>query len=218
MSISATRSRENTRARLLEAAAQVFAEVGLEGASVETICERAGFTRGAFYSNFESKDALFLDLTSTVAAQRLEIIRARIDEFVSRDTLGEGTDALALVHKIMESGMDDRLDVLLMSEIRNHALRNEAFAKAYLAQEEEMFASIERIVRGIVESGLFTLLVDVSTATRLLMSIWEGAMVRCAIGGYDGEQLQRGGGAALADMVSLLVAPGNTGHAPGSAG
>jgi len=52
MSTPATRSRENTRARLLEAAAQVFAEAGLDGASVEAVCERAGFTRGAFYSNF----------------------------------------------------------------------------------------------------------------------------------------------------------------------
>ena len=58
MSTPATRSRENTRARLLEAAAQVFAEAGLDGASVEAVCERAGFTRGAFYSNFESKDEL----------------------------------------------------------------------------------------------------------------------------------------------------------------
>jgi len=210
MTTPATRSRENTRARLLEAAAQVFAEVGLEGASVETICERAGFTRGAFYSNFESKDALFLDLTSTVAAQRLGVIRARIDEFVASGTLGGGADALALVHQIMETGMDDRLDVMLMSEIRNHALRNDAFAKAYLAQEEEMFASIEAIIRGIVDSGFFTLRVDVTTAAHLLMSIWEGAMVRCAIGGYDGEQLQRGGGAALGDMVSLLIAPGES--------
>ena len=47
MTTPATRSRENTRARLLDAAAQVFAEVGLDGASVEAVCDRAGFTRGA---------------------------------------------------------------------------------------------------------------------------------------------------------------------------
>lgn len=213
MAASATRSRENTRARLLDAAAQIFAEVGLDGASVETICERAGFTRGAFYSNFDSKDALFLELMSTVADQRLELIRTRIDEFVAQGTLGAGADALTLVHKIMESGMDDRLDVLLMSETRNHALRNEEFAKAYQAHEEEMFASIEGIIRGIVDAGHFTLRIEVATAAQLLMSIWEGAMLRCAIGGHDGEQLQRGGGAALADIVALLIAPGQSADA-----
>ena len=69
MTTPATRSRENTRARLLDAAAQVFAEVGLDGASVEAVCDRAGFTRGAFYSNFESKDELFLMLAGSVGEQ-----------------------------------------------------------------------------------------------------------------------------------------------------
>ncbi|GAA2904616.1 AcrR family transcriptional regulator [Microbacterium keratanolyticum] len=210
MTAPTTRSRENTRARLLDAAAQVFAEVGLEGASVENICERAGFTRGAFYSNFESKDALFLELTSVVAAARLETIRARIDAFVARGMLGSDLDALELVHQIMETGMDDRLDVMLMSEIRNHALRSPLFAEAYLVQEQKMTASIEGIIRGIVDSGAFSLRVDVSTAAHLLTSIWEGTMVRCAISGFDGEKLHRAGGAALADMVELLLAPGHS--------
>ena len=43
------RRRSATRARLLEGALDVFAERGFNGASVEDICERAGFTRGAFY-------------------------------------------------------------------------------------------------------------------------------------------------------------------------
>jgi AcrR family transcriptional regulator len=50
--------RQATRERVLEAAGEVFAERGFHGASVEDICERAGFTRGAFYSNFSSKDDL----------------------------------------------------------------------------------------------------------------------------------------------------------------
>ncbi|ANY06841.1 TetR/AcrR family transcriptional regulator [Pseudonocardia sp. HH130630-07] len=47
-----------TRARLLAAAAEVFAESGVAGASVETIAERAGHTRGAFYGHFAGKDEL----------------------------------------------------------------------------------------------------------------------------------------------------------------
>lgn len=52
--------RRETRARLFDAAMEVFAEFGLQGASVERICSRAGFTRGAFYSNFSSKEELFV--------------------------------------------------------------------------------------------------------------------------------------------------------------
>jgi AcrR family transcriptional regulator len=51
-----------TRAALLDAAARVFVRRGLQGSSVEEIAAEAGFTRGAFYSNFESKEQLFVEL------------------------------------------------------------------------------------------------------------------------------------------------------------
>jgi AcrR family transcriptional regulator len=51
-----------TRRLLLEAAEDVFRRRGFSGSSVEEIAEQAGFTRGAFYSNFESKEALFIEL------------------------------------------------------------------------------------------------------------------------------------------------------------
>jgi AcrR family transcriptional regulator len=54
--------RAETRRRLLAAAATVFIRRGFQGASVEEICEEAGFTRGAFYSNFESKEQMFVEL------------------------------------------------------------------------------------------------------------------------------------------------------------
>ena len=55
-----TRRRAQTRQLLLDAALEVFAEDGFGRATVEQVCERAGFTRGAFYSNFSSLDELFL--------------------------------------------------------------------------------------------------------------------------------------------------------------
>ena len=53
-------TREETRARLFEAAAGVFAEHGVGGATVEQIASAAGFTRGAFYSNFATKEDLLV--------------------------------------------------------------------------------------------------------------------------------------------------------------
>jgi AcrR family transcriptional regulator len=62
-------SQARTRQALLDAAAEVFVERGLHRSSVEAIAERAGFTRGAFYSNFASKEELFAELLqSTVYA------------------------------------------------------------------------------------------------------------------------------------------------------
>jgi AcrR family transcriptional regulator len=51
-----------TRRRLLESGEDVFRRRGFSGSSVEEIAETAGFSRGAFYSNFDSKEALFIEL------------------------------------------------------------------------------------------------------------------------------------------------------------
>ena len=53
-------TRDDTRDKLFEAAARVFEEQGIGGASIEIIAAAAGFTRGAFYSNFKSKDELII--------------------------------------------------------------------------------------------------------------------------------------------------------------
>ena len=67
-------SRKATRQRLLEAAAQVIARVGLASASVEEIAETAGFSRGAFYSNFQSKDELFLAVLRSSCDAKMAMI------------------------------------------------------------------------------------------------------------------------------------------------
>ncbi|MEE2815555.1 TetR/AcrR family transcriptional regulator [Microbacterium sp. nov. GSS16] len=201
--MSTTRSRENTRARLLEAAAQVFAEVGLEGATVEAVCERAGFTRGAFYSNFESKDALFLELAASVGEARLQAVRERVSALVGQNAIDD-CDPADLVQQIMDSGADDRVGVMMMSEIRIRALRDPSFGAAYLAQENEMMQSIVAIIQEIVDSGQIALRIDAEEAARLLMIVWEGMSVRAAMNGDDSDRLRRTGSEALGRMVELI--------------
>jgi AcrR family transcriptional regulator len=60
--LSREESREQTQQRLLEAAQSVIARKGLASTSVEDIAAAAGYTRGAFYSNFRSKGDLFVEL------------------------------------------------------------------------------------------------------------------------------------------------------------
>jgi len=55
-------SRDQTTQRLLDAAQKLIAKKGLSAASVEDIAAAAGYTRGAFYSNFNSKGDLFIEL------------------------------------------------------------------------------------------------------------------------------------------------------------
>lgn len=87
--------KEQTRERLLNAARDVFSTKGFISSSVEDIAAAAGYTRGAFYSNFEDKTDLLLELLRRdhdeveVEAQRIfdrcksreEMIAASLDRF-----------------------------------------------------------------------------------------------------------------------------------------
>src|ERR1700759_5285491 len=65
-------TRDDTRDKLFEAAARVFEEQGIGGASIEAIAAAAGFTRGAFYSNFASKDELIIAMLEDHVEQSIQ--------------------------------------------------------------------------------------------------------------------------------------------------
>jgi AcrR family transcriptional regulator len=69
------RRRQQTRDHLLAAAAQVFADRGFYGASLDEVAAVAGFTKGAVYSNFESKEALFLALFKANYDREMKALR-----------------------------------------------------------------------------------------------------------------------------------------------
>ena len=68
-------TRDDTREKLFEASARVFEEQGIGGASIEAVAAAAGFTRGAFYSNFKSKDELIIAMLEDHVEQSILRIR-----------------------------------------------------------------------------------------------------------------------------------------------
>ena len=95
-------TRDDTRDRLFEAAARVFEEDGIGGASIEAIAAAAGFTRGAFYSNFKSKDELIIAMLEDHVAQS---IRRNLDILAQHRNLDDFIAAL----KSMDHGKQDPL-------------------------------------------------------------------------------------------------------------
>ena len=65
---------QHTRDCLMRSAARVFARRGLEQASIDEVAADAGFTKGAFYANFSSKEELFLEMLDERFSERLEQI------------------------------------------------------------------------------------------------------------------------------------------------
>jgi len=60
--------RARTRARLIDAAAEAFAELGFHGATLADVGRRAGMTTGAIYGNFKNKEELFLAIFEAPAS------------------------------------------------------------------------------------------------------------------------------------------------------
>lgn len=67
---------EATRKRLLDAAEKTFARDGFEAARLEDIASLAGYTRGAFYANFKSKEDIFFALLEQFVARRIAEVNA----------------------------------------------------------------------------------------------------------------------------------------------
>lgn len=120
---------EQTRERLLSAAERVFARHGYDGASIDLISAEAGYSKGAIYSNFESKEAIFLALTRLYMARSMADLEKALD--VPPDQLA---DAL---NQWLASFQTDSDCLLLVTELQLQARRSPAFAASYYALQEE---------------------------------------------------------------------------------
>ncbi len=123
--------------RLIEAAERVFIRKGFDDASVEEISEAAGYSRGAFYSNFTDKEQVLLaviDRRRPEAARILDEISRQICEPAARlDTVREWfsnqwrlKDFIALTMEFSRRAMRDRPVRKHLAELRRRELETYA--------------------------------------------------------------------------------------------
>ena len=134
--------RSQTRERLLDAAAAVFAERGFETATLDAVAAAAGYTKGAVYSNFASKTELFIALIE----RRIDVQSAEhARRFEGRDLASVARELEAEPSQESES---ERQWLLLAMEFWLHAMRDER-ARVLMAEQYERarLASAEMIAR-----------------------------------------------------------------------
>ena len=110
-----------TRFCLMESAARVFTRRGLQQASIDEVAGDAGFTKGAFYANFKSKEELFLAMLDERFAQRIE----QIDRVWSSD--GDMRDKARQAGQDFAEYLSDDEWSRLFFEFAAYAARNEEF-------------------------------------------------------------------------------------------
>jgi AcrR family transcriptional regulator len=163
-----TRRRAETRTRLLDAAFGVFAARGFGRASIEEVCEAAGYTRGAFYSNFDTLDELFFALYT----QRSELIA----DGVAAGLAHPPVDLPELVAQVVGVLMVDRDWVLVSTDFRLYAARSPDVAAALIAHRNKLRDALAAsLALAIDRSDLPASLRSAEGLARAVMAIHDGA-------------------------------------------
>lgn len=177
--------RAQTRSRLMEAAIGVFADRGIIGASVEEICESAGFTRGAFYSNFAGKDELVLALLRQEVDSQYTAAQHAIATLKSATRSDRGPEeAVAIaVGAFEDAGRAGRDWVLTRQELLLHAARVPAVREAYQVFSDECLSQLSSLITDAVAYAGLEFSVSFADAMALLAATHQQALTATVLTG-----------------------------------
>ncbi len=188
---------EETRARLLEAAVECFAQKGYELASVADICQCANVSKGAFYHHFASKQALFIELIESWLAQ--------LDEQLNAGRLGaqsipEALSRMAAAARPAFQMTDHYVPMLL--EFFTQARRDPAIWQAVIEPYRRYRTYFAQMIEAGVEEGSLRP-VEADTVARVMVSLAAGTLLQAFFNpeGADwGQVAQDGIGIVLAGL------------------
>ena len=208
-----TARREATRERVLDAALAVFAERGVIGSSVEDICERAGFTRGAFYSNFADKAELVDALVAREHARVIAYLDAnlaltRVD--MPDAGMPDGLGSMApVVERILAAVPVDRQVAMLQTELEINAVRQPEVSGSFRDADLRFRARIAEFIERGTSYRNRELLVSATDVADAAVAIVERSVRRALLegGGADPDAMAR----AVLPLLLLAVSQPITG-------
>lgn len=164
------RRRQQTRDHLLAAAAQVFAERGFHGATLDEVARVAGFTKGAVYSNFKNKDDLFLALFRANYEREMAQVVATL-ESSTVPAVERLSDFVALVQKESHQAPNS---ALLYLEFWLYAARNPEGRAQLAAIDDEAVQSLADLLRAERANEGIEPLGDPERVARVIETLFRG--------------------------------------------
>ncbi|MBB4686225.1 TetR/AcrR family transcriptional regulator [Amycolatopsis jiangsuensis] len=180
------RRRAETRRRLLDAALAVFAEEGFGRSTVEQVCERAGYTRGAFYSNFASLDELFLAMWERRSAELLDGLRDAFEQAGATDVHDVGD----VVRQLLPAIPVDDVWYRVSAEFTTHALRNPALRQLMTARETAIAETLMPFLEDLL-TRVGRVVPDPNALGQALIAVHDGTTVQCLMAPDDPGVWQR---------------------------
>lgn len=166
MTTEPTKRREDTRRRLVLAAIDEFSRRGIDATSVEHLCQAAGFTRGAFYSNFATKDDLCVEIMRHVAQEQVDTYRAALAGLPEEMTTEQ---IIAGILNVNDAG-PEVLRTLMEIDLR--AYRDPAFGERVDEVRKDAWPSYVDLVTSAAARASVEFAVDVEDLLLIFEAIW----------------------------------------------
>jgi AcrR family transcriptional regulator len=169
-------AKQETREALLEAALAEFAERGLDAPSLDAICARAGYTRGAFYVHFADRDEL-------VAAAMERVISRFMDAIIAT-----GDAALDLERSIrLFTSVVTQGEFFMQKNVRAHQLmqacaRSQTVRERYVALVNQAIDRVSHAVDEGQSAGTVRTDIEADHAAKLLIALVLGVQVLNEVG------------------------------------
>jgi len=191
--------RQQTRSRLIDAALRIFAEQGYDHATVEEISLAAGYSKGAYYFHFDSKEDIFIELLE-------HWVEEQTARFLSFRKVGtESTVALlGAVESVLRYDDSDPYWQLLLPEIWAQSNRNEKVKRAL----EDAYIRWARILEDAFEKaegeGTISLSVRPALAASLVLAARDGLALHSRLKPEGGKQAESS--QIFAGLLTTLLA------------
>ncbi|GAA4670847.1 TetR family transcriptional regulator [Phytohabitans rumicis] len=167
---------------MLDAAAQIVEELGLTAATVERVCARAGYTRGAFYSNFESMD----DLLIALFERHAELVAARLTEgFGAVEADGGPVTADQVVERVLRTLPLSRQWFQVSTEMMAQALRRSEAATVLAQHRSRMRGFLAACLSSAIQRMGRTPTTSVADLTEAVLAMYEGTLAQAHLDGND---------------------------------
>ncbi|MFJ8543300.1 TetR/AcrR family transcriptional regulator [Streptomyces sp. NPDC093586] len=194
---SPTKRRPLTQAALVQSAWALFTERGFHTTSISDIVERAGLTRGAFYSNYRDKEEIFLALYDVHADRLLSDLR---DAAVQAKPGDNPIDEIQ--NRLAGRTEEERQWFLVSMEFTLHAARHPELAQQLAAHENRLTQGLTEVLTEALARMDLRPTIPADDLARLLTAVFEGlTALRLTHGAaYDARDL-------TPHLISALTAP-----------
>jgi AcrR family transcriptional regulator len=188
--------REQTRGKLVEAALRIFATSGYEGTTVDDLAAAAGYSKGAYYFHFSSKEEILLELLDAWREERT----ARLE-----DSAGVDQPAAVVLMEAVEGllSYQDRGPQWppLLLEFWSQALRSEQVRRRLNAAYDGWKDLLTDAFQCARDDGVIAGDVEPATAAALTLAVHDGLVVETCLG------LPWATKTSIRQLIAALLAP-----------